>query len=88
MRANCGATAATMLVAAPCATVLYGKMPAASAAARDSRCAGVKLRCSPVATPPGFTAFAKMPSPAHRRVASTANRALAVFDWAYASWGS
>jgi hypothetical protein len=30
---------------------------------------------------PGWTALAVMPSAAQRRVASTANRTLAVLDW-------
>jgi len=56
--------------------------PAASAASRDARWAAEKLRCRPVATPPGFTAFATMPSARQRFVASTANRLFAVLDCA------
>jgi hypothetical protein len=48
----------------------------------------VKFRCSPVFTPPGFTAFATMPSAPHRLVASTTNSESAVFDGAYAICGS
>ena len=37
-------------------------------------------RCSPVSADPGSTALAKIPSALHRRVASCANRMLALFD--------
>ena len=55
---------------------------------------GPTWRCNPVAIPPGISALAVMPSPAQRRVASTANRTFAVLDCPYAdpassgrSWG-
>lgn len=61
---------------------LIGEDSGGLGAASDSFCSVVKFRCSPVAIPPGFTALATMPSDAQRRVASTAKREFAVFDWA------
>src|SRR5580704_14887573 len=87
MPSSNGDVATKTLVAAPCSAVLYlifdssndsayGAEAWTAASASASRCR-FKLV---VATGPGWTALAVMPSVRQRRVASTAKRTLAVFD--------
>ncbi len=74
--------ARTTDVAAPCSGVfMKASSPAASIRAHSARWASGTWRCRAVQMPPGIRALAVMPSPAQRRVASTANSTFAVFDW-------
>jgi hypothetical protein len=77
MPCSCGEVATRTLVAAPCSIVLNVNLPAAL---RSARASGVMCRERLVWIAPGWTALAVMPSPAQRRVASTANKMLAVLD--------